>query len=377
MDIGFEAKRFFNNRTGLGNYSRFIIDALSSSFPNNNYLLYAPNAKAPKDADTILARSNVKVVTPNSLYTLSRSTSLWRTWGMSHGSSVKELKIFHGLSQELPIGLPLHVKKVVTIHDLIYLRYPQFYSRVDAMIYRLKAKSACDAADRVIAVSQQTALDVSNYLNIPSEKISVVYQGCHENFERTFSVEQIQEVKKKHALPAEYILNVGTIEERKNLMLIVKALALLPDSERIAVVVIGKRTDYFDKVVLKAQKLNVLKHFIFLQNVSFDELPAIYQGAKVFVYPSLFEGFGIPLIEAITSNVPVITSKGSCLHEAAGPDSLYVDSDDEQMLAAHISRVIHDDAFANRMRLQSKAYINKFRKPVIAENLFSIYKQLT
>ena len=124
MKVGFDAKRFFNNFTGLGNYSRFVISSLSQHAPENEYFLYSPKVKSHSEFSSILERSNIKIIDAPAIYRNLKITSLWRTWGVSKEPSVKVLDVFHGLSHELPLGMPATVKKVVTVHDLIFIRYP-------------------------------------------------------------------------------------------------------------------------------------------------------------------------------------------------------------------------------------------------------------
>src|SRR5205085_2463654 len=117
-------------------------------------------------------------------------TSLWRSWGASFTPQAQNLSVYHGLSQELPFGLASAIKKVVSVHDLIFLRYPNFYHQVDIAIYKAKVQSACARADKIIAVSKQTAQDLMEFLTVPESKIEVVYQGCHPNFKRAISTEE-------------------------------------------------------------------------------------------------------------------------------------------------------------------------------------------
>lgn len=376
MKIGFDAKRFFNNFTGLGNYSRFIIGSLSEHLPENKYWLYSPKIKDHSELTSIVARSNINVVTPSSLYNFFHASSLWRTWGVSSDPSVKNLDLYHGLSQELPLNLPRTIKKVVTVHDLIFFRSPELYNPVDVSIYKAKVKKACRQADRIIAVSQQTAGDIINFLKVEPGKVEVVYMGCHRNFKKKFSAEDINNVKAKYDLPVQYILNVGTIEQRKNVLILVKALALIPEDLRKQVVIVGRPTSYKKQVVEEALRLGVEKWISFLHNIPFADLPAIYQGAQIFVYPSIFEGFGIPLVEALESSIPVITSTGSCFKEAAGPGSIYVDSNNEEELAFQLKRVLEDETLREQMILAGKKHITQFEPNVIAGNLNSIYSSL-
>ena len=373
MKIGFDAKRFFNNFTGLGNYSRFVIGALSEYASENAYFLYSPKTRNHPELNTILERKNITVVTPPQGYRIFGLGSLWRTWGISKESSVKALQVFHGLSQELPVNLPATVKKVVTVHDLIFIRYPKLYKPLDVSIYKAKVGAACHQADKILATSIQTKQDIIEFLKIDPAKIEVVYQGCHPNFKKKFSLEQIQEVKARFALPQHYILNVGTIEARKNVLLLIKALALLPAESRMPIVIIGRPTEYKKKILEEVQRLGLDKWVIFLHDVPFMDLPAIYQGADLFVYPSLFEGFGIPIVEALESSVPVISGTGSCLSEAGGPGSIYVNPHNVEELAEQVNKVLSDEILQKQMINIGKKYIEQFEAEVIAEKLIAVY----
>jgi glycosyltransferase involved in cell wall biosynthesis len=375
VKVGFDAKRFFNNFTGLGNYSRFVISALSQHVAQHEYFLYSPKIKSHPEFNSILSRPNVRVITPPSAYRFLLATSVWRTWGISKEKSVRNLNVYHGLSQELPANLPANIKKIVTVHDLIFIRYPQLYKPIDVAIYKTKVMAACDQADKILAISEQTKQDVIDFLKIDPSKIEVVYQGCHPNFKRKFSEEQIRDVKTTYHLPENYVLNVGTIEARKNVLLLVKALSLLPQDLKIPLVIVGRSTVYKDKIIHEARRLGISEQIIFLHGVSFTDLPAIYQGAQVFVYPSLFEGFGIPIVEALESSVPVIASTGSCLSEAGGSYSIYVNPNDEAELAHWLSRVLSDVSLRKQMISKGKKYIEQFESEVIAQKLIDIYTQ--
>jgi glycosyltransferase involved in cell wall biosynthesis len=375
MNIGFEAKRFFTNNTGLGNYSRFVIRALSTYFPGNQYHLYTPRNPVHIDTLDLLESKNIRVFTPGKWHNLFHTTSIWRSWGISKEPSVVDLQVFHGLSQELPFNLPPKIKKITTVHDLIFYRYPEFYKAIDAAIYRKKLIFACRTADKIIAVSQQTKSDLQEFLNIDESKIEIIYQGSHPNFKRQVPLEEIEAVAKKYKLPDDYLLSVGTIERRKNLLVVIKALSLIPKENRIPLVILGKPTEYCREVLTAARRLKVLDSIVFPQNVPFHEFPAIYQKAKLFIYPSLFEGFGIPLVEAIESRVPVITSFGSCFSEAAGPSSIFVDPHNEEALAFEINKVLLDSALAKSMVSGSLEYIQQFAPEVIGKKIIDVYRQ--
>lgn len=374
MRIGFEAKRIFSNFTGLGNYGRFIVSALADHFPDNEYFLYTPKLISHPEVDPIVAKPNVQVVEPSGLF--KNFSSLWRTAGLSMNDTTKALDIFHGLSQELPFGLPRQVKKVVTVHDLIFIRFPEFYHSWDVSIYKAKVSKACREADAIVAISEQTKQDLIEFLKVEPAKIHVIYQGCHPNFKRNVSDAEVETVRRKYGLPSKYILNVGTIEERKNLLLILQALTRMSESERLPLVVVGRQTDYFEKIAEAVRSFKLESQVRFLHNAAFMDFPAIYKGASVFVYPSVFEGFGIPLVEAIESGIPVITSKGSCFSEAAGPSSIYIDPKNAESLANALSEMLNNPDRALKLVAESREYIKKFEPAEVSSNLYSLYQRL-
>lgn len=373
MKIGFDGKRAVQNNTGLGNYSRFVIDILSEYYKENQYLIYAPKHKENKILTRILQKDNTQMIYPMS-FLWKKYKSLWRTWGINNQIKQEGVTLFHGLSNELPLNIKKsQTKSIVTIHDLIFIRYPQFYKWIDRYIYTYKFRKACENSNRIIAISEMTKRDIIAFFGIDEQKIDVVYQSCHPIFEQVTSNEQKQQVRLKYQLPDKYILNVGSIESRKNLLLIVKALNYIP--EEIHLVAIGKRTTYTDKIeeYITDHRLNQRVHI--LHNIPFQELPVFYQLAELFVYPSFFEGFGIPIIEAIHSGLPVIAAMGSCLEEAGGPGSIYIDPNDEQGLAQNINKILSSPKFADEMRAKGKSYVKRFSRQVIARNIMQVYQK--
>ena len=373
MRIGFDGKRAVENKTGLGNYSRFIIDILSRLHKENQYTIYAPKPKENKPLDRILSRENIQIIYPASHF-WKRLCSLWRIWGINKQIKEEQLSLFHGLSNELPLSIKKSkTRSIVTIHDLIFIRYPQFYKWIDRRIYIYKFKKACQNSDRIIAISEMTKRDIITFFFFFAHKLDVVYQSCHPIFKQPARKKKKKEIRQKYQLPDKYILNVGSIESRKNLLLVVKALHYIP--EDISLVAIGKRTTYTNEVeeYINKHQLNHRVHI--LHNIPFQELPVFYQLAKLFVYPSFFEGFGIPIIEAIHSNIPVIAATGSCLEEAGGPDSIYISPNNEKELAININKILTSSDLVNKMTTKGKEYIKRFSDETIAQDIMQVYQK--
>jgi len=369
MNIGFDGKRAANNLTGLGNYSRSLITQLSQFFPQNQYFVYTPKIKESRQINDFFTPSNILAVLPKSF------SFLWRTIGIKKQLLTDQIDLYHGLSHEIPIGLKqIEIPSIVTVHDLIFLKFPQYFGRIDRFIYKLKCQYACTHADKIVAISEQTKKDIVSFFNIDDHKIEVVYQSCDESFKTPANNSLKEDVKEKFDLPDHYILNVGTIETRKNLLLLIKALANVPKAYKL--VVVGKETPYKQLVLDEISKLSLNERVIFLQNVPFNELPAIYQMASVFVYPSFYEGFGIPIIEALYSSVPVIAATGSCLEEAGGTDSLYMDPNNPIELAKNINKVLENQELQSEMKQKGLAYVQRFNDDRIANHMMEVYKNV-
>ncbi|THV58655.1 glycosyltransferase family 4 protein [Chryseobacterium candidae] len=364
MKIAFDAKRFFHNTSGLGNYSRDLVRILSEYEPDNEYLLLNKN-KSERGKD-ILEHPNVQFIETS-------KGNLSRQLKMGKDAQKQGADIFHGLSGELPLKWDSKpIKKVVTIHDLIFVRYPQYYSFFDRKIHFWKFKKAADTADKIIAISEQTKRDIIRYLKVPETKIEVIYQGCHHAFKEQQSPELMEAVKEKFKLPERFVLNVGTIEDRKNLLNVVKAV----NGTGIPLVVVGRKTKYYQKIESFLKKNKMEKQVLFLEGVSMDELACLYKLADIFVYPSFFEGFGIPVIEALFSKTVVVTSNTSCLPEAGGKDSVYVNPENDLDIRAKLKFLWENESERKRREEKGFEFVQKFNDEPIAKQLMNFYQKL-
>ena len=390
--IGFDAKRAAQNSTGLGNYSRLVIEALSCHADD---ILCKETIDGGK-ADTAPTRLCLYMPDPRRTDMLGRLPSLqgvelkfprrrpwrwlralWRVWGVTADVVADGVGIYHGLSGELPLNIERArgVKSVVTVHDLIFLRYPQLYKPIDRWIYTYKFRRACNVADRIIAISECTKRDIMSHFGIPAEKIDVVYQGCDPAYAIPSGTEKRAEVRDRYALPSRYVLYVGSIEARKNLILLAKALPLLRDKD-VKVIAVGRRTAEAERIDAFVDANGLRDRFRMIHGVPFADLPTLYQMAEVFVYPSRFEGFGIPMLEAVTSGTPAIGCTGSCLEEAGGPSSLYVHPDDAGALAAAIDSVLSDETLRHKMIAAGHAWAARFSTRQMAADLLKVYSRV-
>lgn len=381
MKIGFEAKRAFTNGTGLGHYSRTLISSLAGYFPEHHYYLFTP--KQTSLFDEVKQYKNVQIIEP-STFPSTVLKSAWRSSWVKKDLKQLGIDIYHGLSHEIPVGIQnTGIKSVVTIHDLIFERNPEQYNPIDVKIYRKKFKYACENADIIIAISQQTKDDIIQFYGTEESKIDICYQSCNPSFGIAVSDAEKQRVKDFYQLPKEYFLYVGSLIERKNLLNICKALQLLKGKMTIPLVVIGSGGKYKEQVqeYLNLHQLN--NQVIFLsdtfQNPDFKsakDFPAIYQQALAMIYPSTFEGFGIPVLEALWSNTPVITSNVSCMPETGGNAAYYVNPLEPQEIANAMVEIAANESLRKEMIIKGWQHAQLFTQQKCAAAVMEVYKKL-
>lgn len=373
MKIGFDAKRLFHNFTGLGNYSRSLVRNLHRYSPESLDLHFY----APKTSD----HPRVREFLNSQKYTVHTKgtgpSALWRSYGIRKDLVTEGLDIYHGLSHELPFGIrKTRITSVVSMHDLIFLRYPDFYPYLDRQIYHKKFSYAARHADKIIAISESTKADLVNYFGTDPDKIEVIYQACDEQFYVRKPEEEIRASLNKYQLPDTYLLYVGSVTDRKNLLNLVKAIEILPESIKLPLVIIGQGKSYMSKVKEYIHQKGLEKLFLFCERTDFADFPSIYQQAQAFIYPSFFEGFGIPIIEALWSETPVISSKTSSMPEAGGPGSLYIDPDKVEDISQAIEKVLVDSELAVSMKDTGKTFVQQFHGNQLTNQLLNFYRSL-
>jgi glycosyltransferase involved in cell wall biosynthesis len=381
MNIGFDAKRAFHNNTGLGNYSRTLIKGLAEYYPQHQYYLFNP-----KSSTRFLKPpfSNVHEVRPESFFSKNFS-SFWRSNLVKKDLKNLGIQLYHGLSHEIPFGIQnTGIPSVVTIHDLIFERYPQQYNKIDIQIYRTKFKYACGHADRIIAISNQTKQDLIELYNVNENKIDICYQSCDPEFGKTASVEEKEKLRKQLDLPSEFFLYVGSVIERKNLLNICKALKLVLPDINIPLVVIGNGKSYKQKVKFFLEENNLSDKVIFLSEIEAfatslqtpKNMASIYQMAVAMIYPSFYEGFGIPVLEALWSRLPVITSNVSCLPETGGDGVYYIDPASEEEIATAMKRIYSEKELRNVLIEKGQAHAQNFTLQKCSEGLMNVYQKI-
>jgi glycosyltransferase involved in cell wall biosynthesis len=378
MNIGIDAKRIFFNNSGLGNYSRRFYHGLSKKSAGDNFYLYSPELVAGDNPYLKeINPANSLIISPNKPWHRMLGGTLWRS-GLINARLIKDnIGIYYGLSNEIPFGNKnSNIVRVVIIHDLIFLRYPQLYPAIDAFFYKQKTRYACKNADFIITASEQTKRDVVDFYHVPENKITVIYPGSDPIFYSKDTIDASQFFSTKRR----YIISIGAITPRKNLLKTVQAFNLVKDRYDLDLVVIGTAVglgrDYL-KTILNFLEKNELKDRVhFLENVPYKYVPALCRNAQLMVYPSQFEGFGMPIVEGLFSNIPVITSRGGCFPEAGGDGAVYVNPDEFEEIADWIEKLMNSETLRNELVTKGRQYAEKFKQENIETDIINFHRSI-
>lgn len=365
MRLGFDAKRVFHNSTGLGHYSRNLLLALNKYYPFAHYLLFTPR----RDKVTF-DHTGFEKVYPDGGWDFT-----WRSWGIVRQIKKYQVDIFHGLSNEIPFTVPSSgVKTVVTIHDIIYKKYPSAYGFFDRSVYDRKTGFAARRADRVVASSESTLKDLEEVYGLDSSKGRVVYPPLNPIY---YNAEPGDELPLSSGIPSTFLLFVGAGNERKNLKMIVSMQEATPKESRIPVVVVAGRSTYAKQCRKRIIQQRLDDHFLFLESCSDTQLKWLYQHAVALLYPSKYEGFGMPVTEALLCGCPVVASNNSSLPEAGGDAALYASSYDPEEWITLLHTITNSGEWKEGFVERAAQHTRSFSHEVIAARMMDVYKELS
>jgi len=298
--------------------------------------------------------------------------------GLELRGASRFVEVFHA-SDQLPFAPP-GAAVVLTIHDLTTRRFPDMHVAENAALHATKERFARDRADRIIADSEATRRDIVRELNIPPEKISVVYAAADTRF-RPHTPEETQTTLERYSLTHNrYILSVGTLEPRKNHVRLIEAYAMLrarytPAEHLPPLIIAGGNGWKYDAILAAPEQTGVAGFVRFLGRVPDDDLPALIAGSRVFVYPSLYEGFGLPPLEALACGVPVVVSHAASLPEVVGDAGLYCDPYDAHDIARQIAALLEDNDLSLRLRCAGVERARQFSWERTARETLAVYAQ--
>lgn len=374
MNIGFDAKRLFLNQSGLGNYSRTLVESLMQQFPEHHYQLYTPKLGLPQRTQ-VFRSSPAEIIQPEGPSKWLKSW--WRSNRVTPRIAKENTQLFHGLSNELPMNIrDAKIPTIVTIHDVIFMRFPQYYPGFDRNLYRIKTASAIKNADTIVAISEQTKNDLIEFLDADAAKIKVIYQGCDEAFKQAYNQSKVDSAKQKFGIGKPYIICVGTIEDRKNQLLLTNAFLESKIAYDFELILVGKQTKVAQEIQKFIENHEKGKSVKMLSNVGFQDLPLLLKGAELSCFPSKYEGFGIPILESMSIGTPVLSSDASCLPEVGGDAVAYFESDNLESLKIQMEALVSDKSALNTLSEKGKLRAEKFDNAKMAQEYMSLYLEL-
>ena len=365
MNIGLYVEHLHGKKTGVGQYGFNIALNLSRLDPENHYYLLTPSGLNYADTERLAEYPNIRIFDQNLLGRLISNDiiliPLWLQYYLPFLCKRIGLDVYLHTGSIWPLLLFRLAKcQVVFIHDLIPLLFPEYHLKHTYYYYRLSRTLNLRNYDRIIVNSETTKTDLMARFGVPEDRIFISLLGKDERFMKIKDPAQNHGVREKYGLPESYILFAGTLEPRKNVTRLLNAYAISKAQVGLKLVIAGKRGWLYEEVFETVARLNLGERVIFAGFVDDDDLPSIYSMARVFVFPSLYEGFGLPVLEAMACGVPVITSNVSSMVEVAGEAAVLVDPINVKALAETIDEVALNDSTHERLCRASLVQAGKF-----------------
>lgn len=381
MRVGIDANWAIYEKAGIGRYTYNLIKSLLQTDKKNEYVLFFNFFKSPRER-----MMEIRDLVENAHAEVSLEVSVipaplkdWLTLTRLPINKIfkKDIDVFHA---PCFVGVPRvgYPKTVTTIHDLAFLNFPEHRGQKVADYYLKRTKLAIEKSDKLIAVSHATKNDLIEKLSVPPQKIQVIHEASSAEFQAEKTENQIKQVQKKYHLPDNYILSVCTLEPRKNLARLVQAYSQLPHQilRHHKLVLVGASGWNNAGLLASIADLNLTDRVILTGFVDAEDLPAVYAGAKLFVYPSLYEGFGLPILEAMSCGVPVVTSDVSSLPEIAGKAAILVDPYRVEQIAYSMKKVLTKESLRKSLKVKGLTRAKQFNWEKVARETIKVYQKL-
>jgi len=373
MKIAIDATILRSQNTGTGFYVINLLNGLMKYDKENEYIVFGNKEIIKKFV--FLNNKNFRI--ENVIFKNRIVRVLWQLFILPFKLKKLNVNILHSTNYITPL-FKFNLKFIVTIHDLTFIIFPEKFTIVKRLFFRFMVPIFIRKADKVITVSENTKNDIIKFLKVPKEKISVTFETYNECYDSEIKKEDSKKILDKYGINKNYFLFVGMIEPRKNILSILKAFIELDDELDEDLVIVGKKGWYYREIeeFMENIKNKRLKNrIIFTGFVSEKELVSIYKNAEIFIYPSFYEGFGIPPLEAMVCGVPVITSNTSSIPEVVGDAAIKIDPYNYIELKEAIKVLKHNPQKKEEMSEKGKEQSKKFSSKKFAENTINIYKK--
>lgn len=369
MKIAIDAMLLSAPAFGIRTYISNLLKWIPLLDKDNKYLVFSGSSEFDSQKNFIVKRpfkSNIS----------AQQRILWQNFVLPRLLFRENIDVFHMPDHLLPL-LPIKAKKIITVHDLCFYKYPQTFGFMKRYYKIFLTPLSIKQADFIIADSFSTKSDIIEIFSCNPEKIGVVHLGVSNEFKVLKDFDRLEDAQKKYNLPSNFILFVGTLEKRKNIESLIDAYRILKEKKyEVTLVIVGKKGWLYQGIFDKVKKYNLENHVVFISGVDQNELVALYNLAKVFVYPSLYEGFGLPVLEAMACGCPVIASNVSSIPEIASNASILIDPKNIEELCSAIEKVLIDDELRNGLIKKGLERVKNFTWEKCVKETLAIYNSI-
>lgn len=363
MKIGIDCRLHYYNRTGIGRYIRNLVRAFPDCAIDDVELVLL---QSRREREAIVRAPEVRssrAVTP--------AHHRWERWLLATEVALKHIDVLHSPDHVAPRGMGW--MSVVTVHDLSFLAHPEAYSS-ESLLYYTNVFRTLHAAAKVITVSEFSRHEVLDRISLAPERVTTIREAVDPIYYPR-SAADCESVRNRLEIPDSYMLVVGTIEARKNLERLLAAYALLPRRDRPHLVFAGGRGYHYERVLEAVQEHRLEDQVKFLGFVNDDDLPMLYSGALCLLYPSKYEGFGLPILEAMACGCPVLTSNLGSMAEVAGDAAVLVDPNSAEAIAEGIMSHLGDSGLRAGMIAKGHIRVKDFTWRAAAEQTLALYRE--
>ena len=349
---------------GINWYIHNLLLNLALADQENQYTVFLGDRRFPPNSGLTLRTSWLPTTRPLVRIVWEQLVQPFVLWQ-------EKIDLLHSMAFVTPLLSPC--PSVITIYDLSFIIFPQSFKYLKRLYLTLLTRPSARKARRIITISESTKRDTVRLLGVSSKKVDIVHCGVDKAF-HPLPEGEIASFRQKHGLPERIILFVGTIEPRKNVVRLIEAYSRLRDGQ-VKLVIGGARGWLYEEVFARVEELDLTDDVLFPGYIPSDELPLWYNAAELFVYPSLYEGFGLPPLEAMACGTPVLTSNVSSLPEVVGEAGLTVDPMDSEGLAEAMNQVLGDGVLRQSMRERGLARAGRFSWARAARETIEVYQR--
>ncbi len=381
MRIGIDYSGAVWQRAGIGRYVRLLSEALLRLDRENQYVLIYPRGLPGRPAPFLQHMQRLRQQHP---HVQARAIPLPHRWTTILWQRLRlpiPIELFSGRldvfwSPDFVLPPQLGGRRIITVHDVAFLIHPEYTVPSLRQYLQRALVRAVKRADLVLAGSLCTRQDVIDFLPVEPERVTLLYSGVHPSFRPLEDPAALETVRARYNLPERFLLTVGTIEPRKNLPRLIEALAGLAEEERLPLVVVGQPGWLYESTFAAVERLGLGSQVVFPGFIPDEDMPALYNLARALAYPSIYEGFGVPPLEAMACGTPVLTSNVSALPEVGGQAALYVEPADVEAIREGLRRILWDENLRARLRPAGRERARLFTWDNAAERLLELVGQI-